>query len=117
VVVLKKGIRYPGDKWWSKTTNKPITSSQRSDGNIAHARFMFQSREPRGGATDIFVADFDGERMFNVTEDNVDAYDGFIDGEGNEIAEWVDDKHVRYCSTRKGRRGIVMAINPLYKNQ
>ncbi len=114
IVAVRAGIRYPDDIWRSKKTNKPITSGD--DNHISNARFIFQSRQPNGSSSDIFVADFNGERMYNLTERNEVAYDGFFDEKGNEVARWVDGE-IEYGSMRNGIRQIVRARDPISKNE
>jgi len=112
VILARAGIRYPDDLWRSKITGKPLTSIQEQD--ISGARFIFQSRQPNGSGTDIFVSNFNGENMYNLTWKNESAYDGFFDDDGNEVAKWIDQKTIQYCSMTKGRREIKKAIDPLY---
>jgi len=116
VILLRAGIRYPDDIWRSKKTNKPITSIK-DNNDISGARFIFQSRQPNGSGTDIFVADFNGENMYNLTQKNEVAYDGFYDDEGNEVTKWNDDGLIQYCSMTKGRREIKQKIDPLRESK
>jgi hypothetical protein len=111
IVMLRKGIRYPEDIWWSKDTNKPLVSPFHSD--ITETRFMFQSREPSSRTTDIFVADFNGNNMRNLTEEHPDAYDGFYNDDGEEVARWIDKTHIQYCSMVEGTRRTVIKSDPL----
>ena len=72
---------------------------------------MFQSREPRGGSTDIFVADFNGENLVNVTEDNQNAYDGFL-LDGRMVARWIDERTIQYSSMIDGVKRVVKRTDP-----
>jgi hypothetical protein len=114
IVIVRKGVRYPDDIWFSKRTNNPITQPGHTD--LSEARFVFQSREPYSASFDIFIAKFDGTSMYNLTEDNHAADDSFFDSEGNEVVEWVDEKRIRYSSMQGGVRKTVIGIDPLYKN-
>ena len=114
IIVSRAGIRYPDDIWRSKITNKPITSGNDSD--ISSARFIFQSRQHNGSSTDVFVADFNGERMFNLSLRNEAAYDGFFDQNGNEIARWIGNE-IEYCSMSKGVRKIIKVWDPITENK
>jgi hypothetical protein len=71
---------------------------------------VYAYRRYNGGSTDIFVADFHGTNMCNLTKKNETAYDGFFDEDGNEVVEWVDEKTIRYCSMTKG--GIEIKEKP-----
>jgi len=102
-IVIRAGIRYPEDIWISKNTGRPITSK---DENIATARFIFQSRQPNGQSCDVFVAGFNGANMVNLTYKEEDAYDGFFNDSGDEVARWVDQDTIEYCSMSGGRRII-----------
>lgn len=110
LVIVRKGIRYPDDVWWSTKTQSALLSP--TAGPIEKRRFIFQSREAQGGSTDVFIADFDGRNLCNVSADNPAAYDGFYDDEGNEVVAWVDDKHVRYCSMKNGTKRLTIKIDP-----
>lgn len=105
VLAVRKGIRYPDDVWSSIETGKPITSTHEAD--ISMARFIFQSRQPNGSSTDLFVADFDGKNLCNLTYKDEIAYDGLFDDAGNEVAFWLDEQTIQYCSMRDGNRRIV----------
>lgn len=106
ILSVRKGIRYPDDIWWSKKTGKPIISSS---GN----RFIFQSKQPNGNSTDIFVADFNGDNIYNLTYKKETAYDGFFDDGGNEVAIWVNKNTIQYCSMDKGIKKIKKKLIPV----
>lgn len=112
VLVVRKGIRYPDDVWRSQQTGKPIVSEQGDD--ISTARFLFESRQPNGMSTDIFIADFNGARMCNLTLKDETAYDGLFNDQGEEIAKWVDARTVQYCSMREGLRQIVRRTDCIF---
>jgi hypothetical protein len=115
VVILRKGIRYPDDIWLSRTTLSPLMSP--GDGEFTRRRFIFQSREPAGGSTDIYVADFDGGNMVNLSQDNVDAFDGFFDDDGVEVVGWVDERHIKYSSMQKGTKQVAIRMDPIYNKK
>ncbi|MBF6300893.1 toll/interleukin-1 receptor domain-containing protein [Nocardia amamiensis] len=102
-LLIRSGIRYPEDVWISTHTRAPITSHT---GDLSAARFIFQSRQPNGQSCDVFAADFSGGGMVNLTWKNMDAYDGFFDDSGTEVARWIDPETVQYCSMSDGRRVI-----------
>jgi hypothetical protein len=108
VIGIRRGIRYPDDIWLSKETNKPLTFETE---DINNSRFIFMSRQPNGSSTDIFVADFDGTNMCNLTKKNETSYDGFYDEKGNEVARWVNKEIIRYCSVKNGKREIRETID------
>jgi hypothetical protein len=108
-VVLRKGIRFSDDVWIAATRNRALLSP--GPGPASERRFMFQSREPRGGSTDIFVADFNGENLVNVTEDNQNAYDGFL-LDGRMVARWIDERTIQYSSMIDGVKRVVKRTDP-----
>lgn len=111
VVIVRKGIRYPDDIWLSTKTNKPITQPGYTD--LSEAKFVFQSRELYSTSSDIFVSNFSGTIMHNLTEDDQAAADQFVDNYGNEVIEWVDEKHIRYYSaTPNGVKRIITKVIP-----
>jgi hypothetical protein len=75
-------------------------------GNIEGSRFIFQSRQPNGGGTDIFVADIDGGRRCNLTEKDYPADDTLFDDHEQEVGRWVGSAEIEYCSMRGGRKSI-----------
>jgi hypothetical protein len=101
-IVVRAGIRYPDDVWLSERTGRPVVFEK----DVASGRFLFQSRQPNGTSCDVFAADFDGLRLVNLTWKPQDAYDGFFDEAGREVAEWVGPGTARICSMRGGRRAI-----------
>ena len=104
-LVVRRGIRYPDDYWRSITSGRPITPPGIED--LTKTRFIFQSRQPNGNSTDVFVADFNGKCMCNLTHKSASRYDGLLDNEGNEVGKWVDNKSIQYCSMKDGVRRIV----------
>jgi hypothetical protein len=94
LITVRKGIRYPEDVWASNKTGKPLTSTH----DIKNSRFIFQSRMPNGSSWDVFVSDFDGQNMVNLTAKDVVSYDGICNGEGDVVAEWLNEREIRYCS-------------------
>lgn len=104
-LVVRKGIRYPDDYWCSAVSGKPFTPIGIQD--LTTTRFIFQSRQPNGNSTDVFVADFNGERMCNLTRKDIQRYDGVLDSGGREVARWIDKTTIQYCSLREGARRII----------
>ena len=98
-VVVRKGIRYPDDRWQSRETGGPILSPSDS---IADARFVFQSWETAGQSKDLFVADFNGLRMCNLNEADETALETFEDDGGREVIRWVDKDHIQFCTNARG---------------
>jgi len=99
-LIVRKGVRYPEDVWLSTRTGRPICPRE---GDISGQRFVFQSREAKGGSTDIFVADYNGGRMCNITAHDVVAWDGFVNESGNEVVQWTEDGQVQFYSTVNGK--------------
>lgn len=87
-LAIRKGIRYPDDVWISPATGQPVFSP----GDPAQGRFLFQSRESRGGGTDMFAANFNGSFMVNLNATDESAWDGFVDEDGNDLVSWTGNR-------------------------
>lgn len=83
-LVIRKGVRYPDDVWLNPATGKPVWSGPEP----LRSRFLFQSREAKGGSTDMFAANFNGTRLFNLNDGDDTAWDGFTDEDGNDLVSW-----------------------------
>ncbi|MDR0779725.1 MAG: hypothetical protein LBF16_03395 [Pseudomonadales bacterium] len=103
-MVIRKGIRYPDDVWLSPATGRPVLSGN----DPASARFLFQSREAKGGSTDMFAANFNGSGLVNLNADDESAWDGFVDEAGNDLTSW-QGRRVTFASTVTGK-GFIEAI-------
>jgi hypothetical protein len=101
IFLMRKGIRYPEDLWQSPLTGRPVVNTRSR--NIADARFMFQSRQPNGTSNDIFIADFDGSRMCNVSFKLTTAADDLRDRWGKFVGRWISRNTVEFDSMRGGR--------------
>lgn len=104
--VVRMGIRYPDDIWVSQRTGGPLVAGPREQ-----SRFAFQSRQPNGLGWDVFVADFDGERMIDLTFKDHDGYSGFSFGNGEEAAEWLDSHRFQYVTMHRGRMRLAQATD------
>lgn len=98
-VVVRKGIRYPDDRWRSTITGGPVLSPSDS---IESARFVFQSWETKGLNKDLFVADFNGQRMCNLNAADETALETFDDDDGCEVIRWIDKEHIQFCTYANG---------------
>jgi hypothetical protein len=111
ILVVRKGIRYPDDVWRSRKGNGPPICSvpvncENSDLRNG-GRFIFESREPDGASTDVFVADYNGDNMCNLNAGEPSAWDGFHEN-GNEVACWTPDGKIRFCTRAPGYPSIVV---------
>jgi hypothetical protein len=110
LLAARRGIRYPEDRWLSARTGRPVLSKE-DPVDAADARFVFQSARPNGFSSDVFVADLDGERMFNLSYKEIDASDGF-GPEEDEVVCWLDPTHIQYATFRRGRGSVVVRPDP-----
>jgi hypothetical protein len=83
-LMIRKGIRYPDDVWINPATGRPVWSGQEP----VTSRFLFQSRELKGGSFDMFAANFNGTRLYNLNEGDETAWDGFVDEDGRNLVTW-----------------------------
>jgi hypothetical protein len=104
-LVIRKGIRHPDDVWISPATGQPVFSSPEP----AEGRFLFQSRESKGGSTDMFTANFNGSRLFNLNVDDQTAWDGFTDEDGRNLTSWTGNR-VTFGSRVTGKGFIEQII-------
>lgn len=105
VLCIRKGIRDPDDIWRSSLTGTAIVPPGTTD--FSTARFLFQSHQPNGMSSDLFVADFCGTRLRNLTKKHETSYDGLFDENGKEIGRWLNATTIQYCSQRSGKRETV----------
>ncbi|MEK7342774.1 MAG: hypothetical protein AABZ73_03015 [Pseudomonadota bacterium] len=87
-LMIRKGIRYPDDVWINPATGSPVWSGPEP----LSSRFLFQSREAKGSSTDMFAADFNGARLFNLNEQDETAWDGFTDENGRDLVTWKENR-------------------------
>lgn len=96
--LIRKGIRYPDDVWISPATGQPVFSPA----EYPQRRFLFQSRESKGGSTDMFAANLNGTMMVNLNEGDETAWDGFVDEEGYDLVTWSDNR-ITFASRVTGK--------------
>jgi len=103
---VRKGIRYPGDQWWSEATGMPLANSQ----PLTRARIAFETQRPTGPGCDIYVCDFDGRNMVNATR-NVDEHSsGILTGSTRQEAfRWTSVRSFECADNATGvwRRRMV----------
>lgn len=87
-LMIRKGIRYPDDVWINPATGEPVWSGS----DPLTSRFLFQSREDKGSSTDMFAANFNGSRLFNLNEGDETAWDGFVDDYGKNLVTWEGNR-------------------------
>lgn len=99
VLVIRKGIRYPDDVWLSAKTARPFTSRP---SELDKVRFAFQSRQSGALGTAIFAADYQGTRMYNITEQLKYCANQIRNDRGEEVLRWTADGKVAFASNFRG---------------
>jgi hypothetical protein len=106
---VRKGIRYPDDVWWDASTGAVLANGA----NIAESRIAFETRRPNGSGRDIFVCDFDGDRMVDATSKEEIVSSTLIDALGHNAFRWTSAHEFECAEMVRGRPAVSQYRDPV----